>query len=351
MIATTKKLRPEAWARAYIDGLFIFGSLSGSTHHFEFDGKRASVSIPKIGFEEDGRPLNEELASFRAGRTDDLRPEISEYELGWVEVTIQCSNELLIPTSMLKVSPKRPELAGPKLNEILDKLVLDYQVQLASVLEYWSETVRWVTDSSSIGMEDRFLDKDFSPNLQLMCLRDPIDGHRFWLPTTRLTFGRISSLGVEDWGRIQLALSQKKQSPIWFNYLHDAVHRMSRLDYSGAIISAAIACETIMRDCFYVHSNMIEDQTVRDIIDRISISSILRKWKIVTGISNISCDHSMIEALFSARNRQMHRGGRGLVLDADGASKLINSAKKFVRTGDEWYFNSTGTDNPRLRAS
>lgn len=338
-----------AWARAEVEGLQVTGDLFSRSHTFVHDERTVTVSVPEVRFGPDHEPVREhqDRAAFRQGFVDDKRLDRMAFEIAWLEVTVGVRERISLPDAMLETTAKRPELAGPQLTNRLDKLIIDYETRMAGALLHWEQTVRWLSGSSALGTHGVRVGRASAERLQLTAFQRASDGHRFWLPTGLITLHRRTTLDAFLWEEVGRVLTSGQSEPIWFRYLDEACHRDIGRDLGGAILSCAIACETLAREVFWFKSGATQDENARDLLDRLPVSGILRKWRTLTGLSNSASNVSGVERVFKLRNRLMHAGGKGTVLTEAEVSKLLIAARGFIRTGDEWYFSERQLPNPR----
>lgn len=339
----------EAWARAEVEGLQVTGNLFSRSHQFVHDERTVTVKVPEVRLDGDRQPVPEhqDRAQFSQGFVDDTRVERMAFELAWIEITVLVKEQISLPDAMLEITPKRPELAGPKLTQRLDRLIIDYEARIAAALLHWEQTVRWLSGSSALGTPSGRVGRASAARLQLTAFQRAGDGHRYWLPTGTVTVLRSTIVDAFLWEEIGKVLASGQSEPIWFRYLDEAYHRDIGRDLGGAILSCAIACETLAREVFWLKSGATEDESARDLIDRLPVSGILRKWRSLTGLPDAVSNARPVERVVSLRNRLMHVGGKGIIISEADVRELLAAARAFIRTGDEWYFAERQLPNPR----
>ena len=340
----------EATAYAEIDALEVTGDLFGRQHCFTHDDRNVTITLPFVELGSDLQPLEryQNVASYRSGWVDDHRPEVTTYQISHIEVSIKIEEEIKVPPKLLAQPPKHPEIAGQRLSKRLDAMAIGYEARLASAVKHWEEVYRWISGSSALGAPTWRTSREAEAHLSGMALVVSTNKQRFWTPTHTTMSLRGGRADAAIWDAIGSALMNGYEAPIWFRYTDEAHHRLLTQDFNGALLSSAIACETIARECFWLASGATSNEAVRDLMDRVSISGMLDKWPSLVGLPKSDLPMSELRKLFTRRNRLMHAGGKGAALDRAEAETLSASARTFVLASDEWYFARRGIANPRV---
>lgn len=343
------KVTASAWARASVESLEVTGDLFGQSHVFEHNERVVEIKLPVVEIGADLRPLGRgnEVATLHSSLAENPQLETTSYAIAWVEVTVALTEQLTLPVQLLQMSPKRPEIAGEQLTKRLDALAIQYEARLATALNHWEAVVRWVTGSSALGRPNASSGRGSALRLNFTSIVRASDQHRFWTPTNVVALHKGTEINAAAWGAIAAALAAGHEAPIWFRYLDEAHHRFMAWDVTGAVLSAAIACETLAREAFWLASGS-PPKAARDLIDRVSIRAILERWHLLTSVPKSQVRISEVSKLFNLRNRLMHAGGTGADLDRQVVHNLLSAARQFICAADDWYFQSRGTENPRL---
>lgn len=336
-----------ATARIPLLGLVVSGELFGRTHAFEHAGRHVKIHIPDVEIQSDGQPTEEALriASFYSGIVGDTRPEKTQYSLNWLEISIAVEEQIEAPPELMTVPPVNPFVAGDRLTIQLNNLVEEYEERLARARDHWESVVRWVSGSSALGTPDF---ESPSSGLDFVSLERATDGRRYWMPGGFVTLMRSPSINLELWQAVGVALRAGGVEPIWFRYLDEAYHRLTREDLTGSILACAISCETIAKDCVWAASGSAGTEGVRELLDRLSIRDILDRWPRLTGITKVDADIKIVIKLFETRNNLMHEGGRKITLDRRQVTEFIRASRNFISRADVWYFEKQGLENYRL---
>lgn len=137
------------------------------------------------------------------------------------------------------------------------------------------------------------------------------------------------------WNNMQAAFDSGEHPPLWFNYLFDAKRNFAKDNATGAVISAAIACETAIRKLFWSTVAGVSHPTAIRIVDNVSVQQLLTKWGELTGLSKQELDKiakSKVHKLFDRRNEAMHYGA--VMEDRAEVRDLLNAAQKFILDTD-----------------
>lgn len=340
----------EASARAKMRGLKVTGDLFGRSHRFSHNERTVTVKLPEVRLGPDHEPLPEysKLASRSGSIVGDGRVERMSFNIAWLEITVEVAEAISLPAELFEVSPKSPELAGPELTKNLDKLMIEYEARIASAILCWEQTTRWLSGSSSLGTGDLIGGREAAERLEFTAFQRTSDGRTFWLPSHTFVVRRMATIDSFLWDQIGSALSNGQSAPIWFRYLDEANHREYRRDLEGAILSGAIACETLAREVFWIKSGATQDAEARKLIDRLRASDILGKWSRLTGLCNEITKVKSVKRVFELRNRIMHAGSNGELDTETGAKELLVAVREFVNSGDKWYYDKCQMPNPRL---
>lgn len=340
----------EASARAMMHGLKVTGDVFGCSHRFSHDERTITVKLPEVRLGPDYEPLPEysNRASFSGSFRADGRVERMSFNIAWLEITVEVAEAISLPAELFEVSPKRPELAGPELTKNLDKLMIEYEARIASAILCWEQTTRWLSGSSSLGTGDLIGGREAAERLEFTAFQRTSDGRTFWLPSHTFVVRRMATIDSFLWDQIGSALSNGQSAPIWFRYLDEANHREYRRDLEGAILSGAIACETLAREVFWIKRGAPQDAAARRLIDRERVSDILGKWSRLTGLSNEITNVKRVKRVFDLRNRIMHERSKDEPFSETEVEELLVAVREFVNSGDEWYYDKCQMPNPRL---
>jgi hypothetical protein len=340
----------EAWARSPIIGLDIIGSLYGKSHHFLYSGMRCSIIFPVVEFDDNLNPISrgDRFAKKTSWNSRNPTLDTTLYQLKAIEVTIDTDRTLEIPTPMLETSPKRPDLSGRELEQKLNEISCEYEYLLGEVVSYWKDIVRWVTGSSGLDSHNILPARYDASHLDYTSLRSKATEHRFWMPTHGMVLHRNTEVNLEAWESINTALVSELVQPLWWLYIHEAQHRLSGQDYNGAVLSAAIALESIIRSCEPPACERLAEQGItRKANDKEPISAILKRWlSCKLGTIDIASYNSAMD-LVTKRNKIMHEGNFSARFDRAQVTEIISTVRDFIDSADQWYFIATGKYNPR----
>lgn len=336
-----------ARGRGLCVGTLFSGCLLGRSQEFPYSGHAARIALPSAEFAEGSAEptgANANVVSFRNGWANDPRPEVSYYQLEYVNVEIDVPKRVKIPKELLRHPAVRKSPEADKAAPHLEKLTNDCDDLLAGALRHWMKVARWATDQHAIGVTD--WEVDGAPDLKMARLYEKQSGFGIWASTVVTQFKRAAEIDEKKWDHIGRVLVAGHTPPIWFEYLVEASHRLADQDYSGSVLSSAIACETMARAAFSHLAGNPPNAAAGDLIDRIAAQAIIGRWEKLTGIKAAGAVHK----LFETRNGLVHSGRTGSV-DKSKATTSFEAARKFVENGDEWWFAEKGLNNPRTSDS
>jgi hypothetical protein len=271
-------------------------------------------------------------------------PDTTEHQVLEVELRTELPRQLGIAERAFSEPTKSRNVTGAqetKLNETAD----EYARLLAGAFEHWQRNLRWVAGHRSVGFPSSRVGGD--PHGQTSAyLHRRGDGRKVWVQTTSIIVQMQSTISVKQWELIQRVLSSAEDPPIWFDFIAEAHQRHVSYDYRGTIISAAIACETVIRSMFWLNVSDVGNEEIRGIIDRAPAQAILGKWDQVAGpCPGGKWEKKVIHALFDMRNSLMHSGE--MRSGSDKVEAALKAATEFVRLAGRAFSQRKGiTDWP-----
>ena len=340
------KVKLCARARAEIRGACFSGDLFGKSHKFEVDGRAARVNLPKIQFQSRSIKPGVEWSpyiSLSEHKTNRPSRKSSFYRLEFMLVEIEVDKRITIPQMLLKHHAVREMHAAsaPESKE-LNSIAEEYQEIAVKAWRHWRQTARWATNNFSLGASEISVGGK-EEGLELHRLYHRPTGCDVWALPTMITVSLPCKIDRSVWDHIQSTLSSGLTSPVWLQYLAEATIRCRELDYSGAILSCAIACETIARAVFEQTVGRPTNKAISALLDRTAAQAIIGKWDKLTGLER----DGKIHKIFDLRNDLVHSGVHSLITKEDANSSL-KTARRFVEDADEWLFAQRGEINPRL---
>lgn len=343
---TTFKAR--AWARGPLSGLQVTGDLFGSKHVFRFRNRQFHLTVPNVQIGEDFYPVeaHKEVASLCERRSADPAIETTWYEPAFIEIYTDLENAISAPAGIFSVPNNAFDLVGKQRASRNTNLVKEYDNYLADAFDHWQRIVRWITGSSELGAPLAGM-RLTSPRMEFTRVLRVRDGKTYWAIGGFFEAMRRTRLDAEAWRAVESALTAGFEAPVWFTYLDEAHHRLIGSDFTGALLSSAIACETVARQVLWFSAGATEDAVARDLVDRVAAQTIVGRWAELTGLPKAKTHVGDVHTIFDRRNKLVHIGGAN-ALDEQTTKKLTSAARTFVCTADEWLSTKQSLRNPRL---
>lgn len=327
-------------------GFATTGALLGAVHHFEFEGCKIELRLPRQS--PDNAPESARETTFSSSMKDDPdNPETTTHEILKVALRTNVARPLSIDEQAFE---HPPNWLGATQNEA-DQLygaTDEYAALLFRAWEYWQSVARWVSGRSGIGQSSAIVGKD--PYGGLTDLFRKEDGRKIWLQSGYITALGLTVFDRERWELLQEVLSTNEGAPIWFNFLAEAEERLKTFDLQGSVISAAIACETMIRSVFWLSVPGVSIAAARQIIDAANVRNILSRWRdlaLITKTEAKALQLELIHKLFDVRNELMHLGN--FALADQEASKLVRAARSFLESADALFRQRQGRTDWRER--
>lgn len=341
--------KPKIWAdlvargQGRCLGAMFAGDILGQEHKYEFGERRVTVRLPPAEFEAGSADPKGKFAPVihsRQHRSANPTPATSYYEVEYLIVEIELPEAIRIPQSLLEHSAVRMSPTLRSEERQLNKLSEQYDSLLAAAWLHWMRVARWATNEHSIGLPG--VEIEGSPDLAMSRLYDTATGHGVWTSPASITLMRSVQINAKKWAHIGRVLSGPQTPPIWIEYLVEGRHRLANRDYSGCVLSSAIACETMARAAFSHLVGSPANAGAAELVDRTAAQAIVGRWEALTGLKAEGSVHK----LFDTRNRLVH-SGRTDIVDEKIASTAYKAACGFVEGGDEWWFVQQRLANPR----
>jgi hypothetical protein len=322
------------------------GAILGATHSFSHAGCQTRVSLPLAEFSEgshDPFGASARFVHFRSGYVGQ-NYERSFYEVDRIYVEVDVRERVRIHRSMLDVDgvQKSPELIADYPH--LETLSVKYEELASSAWAYWMRVARWAINEPLIGVPS--WSSDGTRRLQMPRLTERTTRFSIWTSTGIIRLSGSCNVDQKRWNHIEAVLESACTPPVWFDYMVEAEQRFYNLDFSGCVLSSAIACETLARACYFYLIGTPIHPTAAEMVDRTAAQAIIGRWKKLTGIDVDGKVHS----IFDTRNRLVH-SGRADVIDESMARDTLTAAWTFVDGGDRWWFDQKGETNPRAEAA
>jgi hypothetical protein len=301
--------------------------LLGARHEFTFSGKAIAVEIP-LAQENSTMPREFRSVECYKWRTEGNIP--LEYQVKQIAMRIAVGHSLSIPEEALKVPPHRDELFTNAEREELQRLIDSLALLALDAFRHWLAVLRWISGVAYIG-EPRVTHADDSSDGA--ALQESATRHRFWLQPRLIVVPGQKAITTAEWQSAQMALSQEKMPPIWFAFLFEGEQRLNNRDLIGAVLSLAIALESIIRNLVTDHLEKDRvEPLIFELVDRANLRSILSRVRNLTfwnqDLARV-VDFSRFNELMDWRDRVMHSADTTALNEQD-LRKTYAKLKKFA---------------------
>lgn len=329
-MAKEVKFGAEARRRFEVEGLGVMGSVLGKTHTFFFEEHQVSLVLPTES-PSDVEEWNRRTRKFRWSANDLENPKTTSYAIRDIDMITGIHGQLGIDERALSERLKSRHATkrqGKKLDQTADR----YAELLAGAFELWKATLRWIVGHLSVGMPSLAYGRDAYGG-HVAYIHRKGDGQPVWAQSGLFVVRQIPSINLAQWNLLQEVLSSNHAPPVWFDFISEAHQRHSAYDERGAVLSATIACETLIRSMFWLDVPNVQNDKVRDLIDRTAAQAILGRWEDIAGeCPDGEWDTGKIHKLFEVRNRLMHAGETQLV--SRTIKPILDAATDFVKRAD-----------------
>lgn len=322
-------IRAKSWRKYKLTGLAIAPSLSGAVHTFLSKNRQVEVRLPKkpkgakVPFQHDSISTNwyKEIGSKKVPLGFDVHT---------VNVLVSLSSQVTVPDA--SIGKVNFNLFTRREGARFDRLVEQTESVSDEGFEYWLKVIRWISQIGGIG-QPGVIGKESGWATYLL---EEVSEEAFYSGPLRLVVPSTKSVSKRQWNAAQTALSQNLQPPIWFDFLFEGEHRLHVGDLHGAVISLAVACESLLRVLFFRHAKRPPNKEFLRLVNYVSVSRILSRWRKLGFSGKVwerSMDRGQLQALFDCRNQILH--GRGTrELNRQKCKSWSEAARKFILHGD-----------------
>jgi hypothetical protein len=314
----------NSFHRFSLDRLSVTPELLGAAHRFTYEGKEIVLSIPKA--DKDSVPFDQRRVHCWKWKAEGNVP--LEYSVYNIDLEIELTKPLRIPEAVMQRPPNQFELIGDEEQKRLNSIVRDAANAAKKSFEYWMSVIRWKSGIGHIG-EPRV--RYASDQGSGAVLRERTTGHRVWLGPSVIVGRGDKSVSLPQWDATQEALSAGKDPPIWFGFLFDSEQRANNNDFTGSILSLAIALDVNVRRVFS-HGLQHTEAAVLDVLDQANLRSLLNRMKKLSYWDDDwknAADLSIFNDLMTRRDQIMHSAKTGNI-DMREFRKMYTAVKRFA---------------------
>lgn len=326
-------------------GTSFSGETLGKSHKFRFADHDVVIQLPKVRFEHGSvvpKGRNSHLVQRSTSYGDSGSLSTIFFRVSYLKIKIQIAGHQEVPVSTLKHRSTQIPSEISSVTNALDCLASNYDRMLFDVFRHWVSIARWSTNQQRLGL------RDFEPynRNELSSPRISLRKNNFdiWQTARIGSVLRSSMITSSDWDHIRSILKSNSSPPIWFELLCEANDRFARYDFSGSALSSVFACEAVARTIFQRLAGTPSNEAASELIEKISVRSIIQRWKSLTGLKADGDVHK----IFDLRNDLAHSRISGNV-DRETAQSAIKTATTFVEKADEWWFEHLKIPNPRMK--
>lgn len=314
-----------------VDGFMVPYGLLGSKLTFPYRNGQVSVALP---IAPNGKLDSWPSCAFSEGfaADGDHNPETAWYDIYRLKFSWTFPAPAFLG-ALEDAEWNSPEFAArPEVEQHLQ----DSIANLDDAVAFWKAVARCVIDSGMIGRSEvKFGEQvGFRCGAKIVRVRD---GRVFRNHGGVTSSHERLKLTADHWRELEKCLCADFQLPLWCEYIYEAERRLAANDVNGAVISAAIACESVVRAVLWSNSPVVPNDTVRRLFDTVSVQAVLNQWESLTGMTKSelkSSGKSEVHSLLNLRNDLLHKAVSMTQRKAE-IGILIRSIKKFIRTTDE----------------
>lgn len=340
-MAKSVQFSADVRRRFTVEDLSVTTSVLGRSHTFEFESHSITLSLPTES------PADAPDWAARTRKTgwrtaDPANPDTTIHSVFDIDLSTNVAARIAIDERAFS-EPVNSQHATPQQVKNLKRVADDYARLLSGAWDHWQTTTRWIAGHRSVGRARARVGKD-PHGASAASIYRRTDQRKIWVETSAITLLGETPFDPVRWQLLQDAFSSGHRYPIWFSFISEAQHRLESFDKPGAIASAAIACETLVRSMFWLNVPQVHNAKARELIDRSPAQAIIGGWAEIAGPRpSGKWETKAIHRLFDMRNRLMH-SGEAPASTAE-VRKILSAATAFVDEADTVYCVRAGIEN------
>lgn len=217
----------------------------------------------------------------------------------------------------------------------LDSVYAGIEAAFDQGFDTWRRTIRWTAFAPELDMSEDQTQSSHTVGKGFKIIRKQ-DGAVFRNHGGRYTSYGGGKVGVDAWEAAASALASGIQPPPWIDYIFDAIRKNVLGQKRTAIVSSAIACETLIRAVLTSILPVTQNEAAEWAIDNVSVQGLLARWDKLVGYTKAECvknGKKDVHALFDLRNRVMHSGITDKA-QLGQISRLLPGVLRFILSGD-----------------
>ena len=315
-------------------GIAVRNEVFGSTCQFQFEDHWVQVAIPHVELTNGNEPVGKLASKGVHSSLSPNDPASTWFRLHFIIVEILVSEELFAPPALFDQHANAYELVGDETARTNEILLKSYDELLHRAVDHWQRVVRWVTRTSWLGAPTYRFNSTNEPSHGTRIIRHP-DRKTFWIVGGYFAASGSTYLNGPAWAALRSCLADGETPPAWADFIHDAWHRAWSHDLNGAVLSAAVACETLIRSIAFTAAG--SDARLQAKSEREPISNLLKR------LSGLFVPHGSrgdlagavnVLQIFALRNRLMHDGA-AVALDQAEVTSLLSNVAGFIGDAED----------------
>jgi hypothetical protein len=302
------EIRAHAWRRFSVRRFSVETALLGKNHVFTHSGRNVEIKLPAGKRTEDGTIQDDDhVKCWKWQKTNGLQIPLA-FSIADVDVSIEIGGQLDVPAQALEVPPRRDELFTERQKTQLDLIEAEYAGLIKDVFQLWLRVLRWKARAPHLN-EPTVSTEEGSYSTYL---RNSADRHRFWMGPRVMVAQAENVITSKDWEAAENALLSESLPPIWFEYVFDALQRLSNQDEVGSVLSAAIGFELMMRGLLTRHlsAETANQKIVTTLLHQVNRRAIVNRVKDIKYWNREwekTFNNSEFNELMNFRDAIMHR--------------------------------------------
>lgn len=308
-----------------IDSFQVQEVLLGATHYIPVGSGTISLILPTKGMRRYGQDCVSEEES-------QLGVKGSEwYGVHEIELRYELPDKIEVHPTNDEQNRLRYRMDYHALRELDDLL--------REAFDRWKKTFRAVTGSSIIASRDNKFE-EISSRQGALRIRHKTDDATLYAAGGIIMLVGSAKITLDHWQEVQARLSQESDIPLWIEFLDEAERRFWAGDVNGAVLSAATACETVIRAVFWTHITAPLTPVVRREIDKVAVQGLLSRWHDIADMTKQEAEAAgkkSVHKLFDLRNDVIHQGYKQgsnrdtVALTLRGVRTFIENADSIIR--------------------
>lgn len=330
------KRKIKSWNRFEVSNFIVEIALLDSFHEFLFDEHTIRISLPskkdipeKDVFDESDYEIKLGLAGAKIVDGKEIPTEYAVYQ---VDVSIVIPDKINISQEFFenKVNPYTHFIESQKNH--FDKLAEKYYLMAERVFDLWLRILRWKCNNPAIGRPN--IDNFGTGYTELI---DKETQKYIWGHNQPLALFLHKAVTLSIWSEIETALKDRLKSPVFFDFLFDAIEHLNNGDLQRSIVDTAVSCECLLRIQIMKSLPNNLNGSIKKFVDDANIRQVVTKFFPELLSEDQRKAYKKIEStlhqLFDKRNTILHSGKLD-DLSEEECKKFINVTRNLISICD-----------------